>query len=169
MNKKKLKSIYLNMLEKYLKINYIELKDKGNRVCIDVRTEEEFILMNFFDNNIPVITKEYHYEILKYKILAPVLIIISIMEKKEYIDLELMRLSSNKTKPLLFACSNGLLRSPALYFYAKFKGIDAVVLKGGLKHRFSKDIQSKYFNNIKGCTITNQVVINNEYEEEYTI
>lgn len=153
--KKVCKKILKKIKKSVIKELYVNINGTSDRICVDARTREEFILMNFYENNIPVINKETHYILRKCKILAPVLLTYSILKNKKEIDEALMRLSKNKTQALAFACSKGRLRSPSICIYARLKGIDARVVKGGIKKFFSKEVQSKYFKDIRGCKVDN--------------
>ena len=41
---------------------------------------------------------------------------------------------NNKKLRILIGCSQGRLRSPAVWLYARFLGIDAKILQYGIKH-----------------------------------
>ena len=41
---------------------------------------------------------------------------------------------NNRQYKILIGCSKGRLRSPAVWLYARFLGIDAKILKYGVKH-----------------------------------
>ena len=153
------------MHKKIFKKLYVHENDIKDNICIDARTKEEFIIMNYFKNNIPVVNKETHYILRKYKIISPLIILLSIIKNNEYIKKELFRLSNNKENTLIFACSKGKLRSPSLCIYSRLLGIESYVLRGGIKHHFSEEIQSKYFIDIRNCSIDIKTVENDDIEK----
>ena len=71
------------MYKRIFKKLYINERDLKDNVCIDARTKEEFIIMNYFKNNIPVINKETHYFVRRYKIISPLIILLSIIKNGE--------------------------------------------------------------------------------------
>jgi rhodanese-related sulfurtransferase len=122
---------------------YIDIKDiKQDDVTIDVRTEEEYYMMPFFDHNVSVINKAEHTLLKKRIYLAIPIILRGLKKDKERIKNELLTLSCNKTKRLIIGCSRGRLRSPIVCLYAKILGIDAKVLKKGIKRFFKKDVNT---------------------------
>ncbi len=121
---------------------YIKYENIEKRICIDVRTTEEFNMMNVFNNNIPTLDVCQHSMITKYPLFAIYFVIKGFIENKNEIKKSLLYLSNNKRSPILVACSRGRLRSPLIYLYAKRLGIDAKVLKGGLRpHCVVEDIE----------------------------
>ena len=118
-------------------IDFIDIKQDD--ITIDVRTKEEFLKMPLFDNNVAIINKKEHDMLKKKMYLAMPIIIKGFIKNKETIKKELLMLSSNKKKRLIIGCSRGRLRSPIVYLYAKLLGIDAKVLKRGIKRFYKKD------------------------------
>lgn len=127
---------------------YIEYQNiKKDDISIDVRTPEEFNKMPLFKYNVPVINKTQHEYLKKHIYLALPIIIIGFFENKKTIKNQLLLLSENKTKRVIIACSQGRLRSPIIYFYAKFLGLKAKVLKNGIKPYFGfkkKNLKNLY-------------------------
>lgn len=127
----------------------IEYKDiKKTDICIDVRTKEEFNNMKLFKYNIPIINKVEH-DLLKQRIyLAIPIIAKGLFKNKKLIkrDLKYYYETNNRNR-FVIACSQGRLRSPFVYFYAKLLGYDAKILKYGIKPHFVKkknDIKNLY-------------------------
>lgn len=115
-------------------INYKEIK--SNDVTIDVRTHEEFKAMPLFKCNVPVIDKKQHDTLKKHIYLAIPIVIAGFIKNRKAIKEELHSLSHYRTYRLIIGCSQGRIRSPIVYFYAKYLGIDAKILKGGIKPHF---------------------------------
>lgn len=118
---------------------YIEYKDiKETDICIDVRTEEEFNKMKLFEYNTPIINKAEH-DLLKRRIyLAIPIIAKGLFKNKNLIKKDLRYYYENNNKGrFVIACSQGRLRSPFVYFYAKLLGYDAKILKYGIKPHFT--------------------------------
>ena len=59
---------------------------------------------------------------------------INVFKNKKYIRNKLLEISNNRQYKILIGCSKGRLRSPAVWLYARFLGIDAKILKYGVKH-----------------------------------
>ena len=55
-------------------------------------------------------------------------------KNKKYIRNKLLEISNNIQYKILICCSKGRLRNPAVWLYARFLGIDAKILKYGVKH-----------------------------------
>ncbi|WP_152891744.1 hypothetical protein, partial [Clostridium tarantellae] len=102
-------------------------------VTIDVRTKTEYKLMPLFSCNIPIINEKQHKIIKKFYPLAFFIIFLGIYKNKNFIKETLINLSNNKKNKIIFGCSRGRLRSPMMYFYAKYLGIDCKVLYKGIK------------------------------------
>lgn len=127
---------------------YIEYKDiKSNDVAIDVRTPEEFNKMPLFEYNVPIINKEQHDYLKSHIYLAIPIVIKGFFENRIAIKERLLSLSENKSKRLIISCSQGRVRSPIIYFYAKSLGLKAKILKGGIKPHFGfkqKNLKNLY-------------------------
>lgn len=128
---------------------FIEYKDiLKTDVTIDVRTIEEFQKMPLFEHNLPIISKKEH-DLLKKKIyLAIPIVLKGFFKNKAIIEKELERLCHYRTYRLIIGCSQGRIRSPIVYLYARYLGIDAKILKGGIKPFFVKN--SKTLKNLNG-------------------
>lgn len=118
----------------FIDLNSIE-KDM---ITIDVRTMKEFKEMPLFNYNLELINEIQHRNIKKFYPCAFFVIFRELFRKREYLKSELLKLSDNKKKVLIFGCSRGRLRSPAIYIYAKFIGINCFVLRNGIKRFFEK-------------------------------
>lgn len=118
---------------------FIEYKDiKEDDITIDTRTYEEFIYMPLFEYNVPIIN-HHLYQILKSHIyLAVFIVLYGLISNRKCIKTMLINLSNNKQKRIIFGCSQGRLRSPFMYLYAKSLGINAKVLKHGIKPHYHK-------------------------------
>lgn len=156
---------FFSLYKKVFKKLYIDESEIKDNICIDARTQEEFFIMNYFENNIPIINKEAHYFVRRYKVISPLIILLSIIKNNEYIKKELFRLSNNKENILIFACSKGRLRSPSLCIYSRLLGIESYVLEGGIRHHFSEDIQSMYFADIRNCIVDEKLIDDNKKEQ----
>lgn len=117
-------------------INYKDIRT--NDVTVDVRTNEEFEKMPLFKYNVPVINKKQHSFLKKYIYLAIPVIIVGLIQNKKAIKEELHRLSHYRRYRLIIGCSQGRLRSPFVYMYARYLGINAKVLRYGIKPHFVK-------------------------------
>lgn len=116
-------------------IKYKDIKDTD--ICIDVRTKEEFNKMKLFKYNIPIINKAEHDLLKKHIYLAIPIIASGLFKNKKLIKRDLKYYYENNNKGrLVIACSQGRLRSPFVYFYAKLLGYDAKILKYGIKPHF---------------------------------
>lgn len=95
--------------------------------------------MKLFNYNIPIINKAEHDLLKQHIYLAIPIITKGLMKNKESIkkDLEFYYNYHNKNR-FVIACSQGRLRSPFVYFYAKYLGYDARILKYGIKPHFIK-------------------------------
>ena len=123
-------------------INYEEIK--SNDVTIDVRTHEEFEAMQLFEHNVPVINKTQHNILKKHIYLAIPIIFIGLIPNRKAIKEKLHSLSHYRTYRLIIGCSQGRIRSPFVYMYARYLGIDAKVLRYGIKpHFIKKDYNTK--------------------------
>ena len=128
----------------YIAINKITEQD----VTIDVRTIEEYKAMPLLTYNVPIINKKEHDFLKKRMYLAIPIILKGFIKNKSYIKKQLITLSNNKTKRIVIGCSRGRLRSPAVYLYAKLLGIDAKVLKKGIKRFYIRNKDN--FKNLYG-------------------
>ena len=84
--------------------------------------------------NIPVITIEQHQLLHRHLYLAGIIVFYGLFKNKKYIRNKLLEISNNRQYKILIGCSKGRLRSPAVWLYARFLGIDAKILKYGVKH-----------------------------------
>ncbi|MFI3209506.1 MAG: hypothetical protein R3Y64_00405 [Peptostreptococcaceae bacterium] len=116
---------------------YINYEDITNEVLIDCRTSEEFAIMPLFKKNIPIINRKTHLIIKKFYPCAFFVIIYGLIKNYKDIKQKLLLYSDNCTKDIILGCSRGRLRSPIMYLYARSIGINAKVLKNGIK-RFYK-------------------------------
>ena len=116
---------------------YIKYEDiKPNDVTIDVRTKEEYESMTLLEHNLPVISREEH-QLLKKRIYLTIPIVLKgFFKNKSILKNRLHELSHYRRYRLIIGCSQGRVRSPIVYFYAKYLGIDAKILKGGIKPHF---------------------------------
>ncbi|MGL4992227.1 MAG: hypothetical protein ACRCYE_03410 [Sarcina sp.] len=121
---------------------FIRFENITNEVKIDVRTKSEFKKMPLFDNNIPVIDEQEHKIIKKIYPIAFFIIGYGLYKRKKYIKSRLLELSDNRNLKIVIACSRGRLRSPVVYFYAKYLGINCKVVSKGLKRFFEKEPNS---------------------------
>ena len=127
---------------------YIKYEDiKPNDVTIDVRTKEEYESMTLLEHNLPVISREEH-QLLKKRIYLTIPIVLKgFFKNKSILKNRLHELSHYRRYRLIIGCSQGRVRSPIVYFYAKYLGIDAKVLKGGIKPHFGfrqKNLKNLY-------------------------
>ncbi|MGL5245475.1 MAG: hypothetical protein ACRC7R_09915 [Sarcina sp.] len=112
---------------------FIKYEDITKEVAIDVRTITEFENMPLFCNNIPIINEKEHSTIKKMYPLALFIIVLSLYRNKKEIRKKLLKLSKDKKEKLIIACSRGRLRSPIVYLYARYLGIDCKILYKGIK------------------------------------
>lgn len=127
---------------------YIKYEDiKPNDVTIDVRTKEEYESMTLLEHNLPVISREEH-QLLKKRIYLTIPIVLKgFFKNKSILKNRLHELSHYRRYRLIIGCSQGRVRSPIVYFYAKYLGIDAKILKGGIKPHFGfkqKNLKNLY-------------------------
>lgn len=118
---------------------FIDFKDiKDTDITIDVRTKQEFENMTLLSYNVPIINHK-DYKLLKKRIyLAIPIVLKGLFKNKKEIAEQLHELSHYRKYRLILGCSQGRLRSPIMYLYAKYLGIDAKVLKNGIKPFFIK-------------------------------
>lgn len=118
---------------------FIDFKDiKDTDITIDVRTKQEFENMTLLSYNVPIINHK-DYKLLKKRIyLAIPIVLKGLFKNKKEIAEQLHELSHYRKYRLILGCSQGRLRSPIMYLYAKYLGIDAKVLKSGIKPFFIK-------------------------------
>lgn len=114
--------------KKYL----IKYKDITNEITIDVRTEDQYNSDKKLQYNVPIINRIQYDFIHKYLIIAEIVIIYGLLKNIKKIKLDLLNISNNRKSKIVIACSKGRLRSPTLWAYAKYLGIDAKVLDGGV-------------------------------------
>lgn len=126
---------------------FVRYENINNRKVIDVRTKTEFINMNMTEFNIPIINEEEHKVIKKFYPTAFFIIVKGIIINRREIRRKLLQISNNGKEQVIIACSRGRLRSPIVYFYARFLGIRCKVLWGGLKKRYWEEKNLK--NNFK--------------------
>lgn len=112
---------------------FIKFEHIKDEVTIDCRTEKEFYEMPLFQYNIPIITERYHLMIKRFYPCALFIIIYWLYRDKDRLKNELMKCSEYGNKKIIIGCSRGRLRSPILCLYARYLGIDAVILSKGLK------------------------------------
>ena len=117
-------------------IKYEDIKETD--ITIDARTLTEYDNMKFFKYNIPIINEKQHKTLKKFPILSVPIVLKGLWDKSSEITYELYDLSDFCEKRIIIGCSQGRLRSPILCLYAKCLGINAKVLKGGIKPFFSK-------------------------------
>lgn len=113
-------------------INYEDIKDE---VLIDARTKEEFERGSVFNHNIEVINSKQYDFLHKFYPSAFFIILYNMIKDCRNIRMQLMYLSNFCTKKVVIGCSRGRLRSPMLCIYARYLGIDAKVLREGLRKR----------------------------------
>ncbi|MGL5714388.1 MAG: hypothetical protein ACRCXT_18510 [Paraclostridium sp.] len=116
------------LFRKYL-IKYVDIT---NEITIDVRTKEQYLENKILKYNIPIINKKEHDFLKKWLLLAEVIILICMIRNIKEIKNELIEKSNNKSSKVVIGCSKGRLRSPTMWAYAKFIGIDAKVLEDGV-------------------------------------
>ena len=114
--------------KKYL----IKYKDITDEITIDVRTEDQYNDNKKLQYNIPIINKIEYDFLHKYLIIAEIVIIYGLLKNLKKIKSDLLRMSNDKKSKIVIACSRGRLRSPTLWAYAKYLGINAKVLDGGV-------------------------------------
>ncbi|MEW9078270.1 rhodanese-like domain-containing protein [Terrisporobacter glycolicus] len=114
--------------KKYL----IKYKDITDEITIDVRTEDQYNSDKKLQYNVPIINRIQYDFIHKYLIIAEIVIIYGLLKNIKKIKLDLLNISNNRKSKIVIACSKGRLRSPTLWAYAKYLGIDAKVLDGGV-------------------------------------
>lgn len=114
--------------KKYL----IKYKDITDEITIDVRTEDQYNSDKKLQYNVPIINRIQYDFIHKYLIIAEIVIIYGLLKNIKKIKLDLLNISNNRKSKIIIACSKGRLRSPTLWAYAKYLGIDAKVLDGGV-------------------------------------
>ncbi|MEG1411714.1 MAG: hypothetical protein RRZ84_09105 [Romboutsia sp.] len=117
---------------------FTDLDSDINRISIDVRSFEESSLMSLLSYTVPVINKKEHTFLHKHLYLAAVIVFYGLFKNRKYIKEELLRISNNRKNKILIGCSKGRLRSPAVWLYASYLGIDAKILKNGIKPHFKK-------------------------------
>ena len=110
--------------------------DEYNKT-IDVRSVEEFKTGKLLQYNVPVISKEQHQLLHRHLYLAGIIVFYGLFKNRKFIRKKLLEISNNRQNKILIGCSKGRLRSPAVWLYAKFLGIDAKILKYGIKHYYN--------------------------------
>lgn len=112
-------------------IKYEDIQETD--ITIDVRTFEEFSNKTIFESNIPIINEQEHAKLKRIPFLAIPIILNSLIKNKYRLMNQLYLFSYFGEKRLVFGCSKARLRSPIMYFYARLLGIEAKVLKKGIK------------------------------------
>lgn len=130
-------------LDKFLSIFYgkdifTDLNNTDYNKTIDVRSFEEYKSFPLLQYNIPVINKKEHQLLHKHLYFAGIIVLYGLLKNKKFIKQELLKISNNKKSKLLIGCSRGRLRSPAVWIYARFIGIDAKILRNGVKYYKNK-------------------------------
>lgn len=110
----------------------IKYEDITDEITIDVRTKEQYLENKMLKYNIPIMNKKEHDFLKKYLLLAEVIIIFAMIRNIKEIKSDLVEKSNNKKNRVVIGCSKGRLRSPTMWAYAKYIGIDAKVLDGGV-------------------------------------
>ena len=113
---------------------FTNLNNNEYNKTVDVRSAEEFNAIKLLQYNIPVITIEQHQLLHRHLYLAGIIVFYGLFKNKKYIRNKLLEISNNRQYKILIGCSKGRLRSPAVWLYARFLGIDAKILKYGVKH-----------------------------------
>lgn len=124
----------------YGKNIFTDLNNSEYKKTIDVRSFEEYISLPLLQYNISVISKREHEFLHRHLYLAGIVVFYGLIKNKKYIKKELLKISNNGKYKILIGCSKGRLRSPAVWLYAKYLGIDAKILKYGVKNYKSKKI-----------------------------
>lgn len=125
-----------------------------DRVYIDVRSRKEFNDNPVCSFNIPIINKK-EYDRLKgsFKIMAPFIVLGGLKKRHRVIKNALLKVSLNGHRPIMLVCNKGILRSPIMTLYAKYLGLNAQYLKGGIKNTLKSDITSKEIRHYEEQTI----------------
>lgn len=113
---------------------FTDLNNGEYNKTIDVRSYEEFNSITLLQYNIPVITISQHQLLHRHLYLAGIIVFYGLFTNRKLIKKELLKISNNGNSKVLIGCSKGRLRSPAVWLYAKILGIDAKILKYGVKH-----------------------------------
>lgn len=126
-------------LDKVLSIFYgknifTDLNNYEYKKTVDVRSLEEYKSFPLLQYNIPVINKKEHQFLHRHLYLAGIIVFYGLFKNRHSIKKELLKISNNKKDKILIGCSKGRLRSPAIWLYAKFLGIDAKILRNGVKN-----------------------------------
>ncbi|MCC3867762.1 rhodanese-like domain-containing protein [Terrisporobacter mayombei] len=124
----------------FLKEYLIKYKEITDEITIDTRTEDQYNSDKKLQYNIPIINRIQYDFIHKYLIIAEIVIIYGLLKNLKKIKSDLLRISNNKKSKIVIACSKGRLRSPTLWVYAKYLGINAKVLDGGVASIESSEI-----------------------------
>ncbi|TQQ83892.1 hypothetical protein EXD82_09360 [Peptacetobacter hominis] len=120
---------------------FIKFEDISDEVLIDCRTKEEFAEMPLFDKNIPIIDKKTHNMIKRFYPCALFVILFSLIKNKDSIRKKILEYSVQGEKKVVFGCSRGRLRSPIMCLYARYIGVESVVLSKGIKRFFKTSSQ----------------------------
>lgn len=125
-------------LDRILKIvfgkNIFTTLNSENRISIDVRSFEESSAMPLLNHTVPVINKQEHTFLHKHLYLAALIVFYGLYKNKKHIRYELLKISNNGENKILIGCSKGRLRSPAVWLYARYLGLDAKILRNGIRH-----------------------------------
>ena len=101
---------------------FTDLNNDNYNQTVDVRSSEEFNSTTLLQHNVPVINIAQHQLLHKHLYLAGIIVFYGLFKNRQFI------------KRILIGCSQGRLRSPAVWLYARFLGIDAKILQYGIKH-----------------------------------
>lgn len=121
----------------YGKNIFTDLNNPEYKKTIDVRSHEEYRLSPILQYNIPIINKKEHEFLHRHLYLAGIIVFYGLFKNRHFLKKELLKISNNKNDKILIGCSQGRLRSPSVWLYARFLGIDAKILKNGVKNIIS--------------------------------
>ena len=113
---------------------FTDLNNDNYNQTVDVRSSEEFNSTTLLQHNVPVINLAQHQLLHKHLYLAGIIVFYGLFKNRQFIKRKLLEISNNKKLRILIGCSQGRLRSPAVWLYARFLGIDAKILQYGIKH-----------------------------------
>ena len=113
---------------------FTHLNNNEYNKTIDVRSAEEFNTLKLLQFNVPVISIAQHQLLHRHLYLAGIIVFYGLFQNRKCIRKKLLEISNNRQHKILIGCSKGRLRSPAVWLYARFLGIDAKILKYGVKH-----------------------------------
>lgn len=113
-------------------------------VLIDVRTNKEYREQRLFPINLPVVDEEEYRKIKKFYPSAFFIIVKNIIKNRKKIKDRLLKESNQGMFTIVFTCSRGRLRSPLICIYAKKLGLNAKVLRGGVKGQYKSKRRRKW-------------------------